>query len=179
MRLDYLALLLAALTSRGLDYRVAGGVQNIDITLPMLDRGTIQLVDSDVVLVRGDVHVAHVVTTNYQRALTLSALGITIPRGYVALDATLATHHTYRFVNTHLEPDDLIVQLAQAEERSRRSLEQLLRVSAIKSYKPMADYEWTWPTKIDRDVTERALTLDFLQEARNLCSSVVTGWAKP
>ena len=26
----------------------------------------------------------------------------------------------------------------------------------------MADFEWTWPAKIERDVIERALTLDFL-----------------
>jgi DNA replication protein DnaC len=32
----------------------------------------------------------------------------------------------------------------------------------------MADFDWTWPTKIERDVVERALTLEFLQEARNL-----------
>src|SRR5579872_4816296 len=32
----------------------------------------------------------------------------------------------------------------------------------------MANFEWSWPTKIDRDVIERALTLDFLSEARNL-----------
>src|SRR5215470_16223843 len=57
MRLDYLDLLLAALASRGLDYRMAGCVQNIDITLPMLGGRTIQLVDNDVVLRRGDVHV--------------------------------------------------------------------------------------------------------------------------
>ncbi len=41
-------------------------------------------------------------------------------------------------------------------------------MSAIKSFKPLADFEWNWPTKIDRDVIERALTLDFLQQARNL-----------
>ena len=33
----------------------------------------------------------------------------------------------------------------------------------------MADFEWSWPTKIERDVIERALTLDFLSESRNLC----------
>ena len=67
-------------------------------------------------------------------------------------------------------PRMLLEQLAQAEteDRSRRSLERRLRVSGIKSFKPMADYEWTWPTKIERDVIERALTLDFLHEARNL-----------
>jgi endonuclease/exonuclease/phosphatase family metal-dependent hydrolase len=45
----------------------------------------------------------------------LPALGH-IPRGYVAIDATLAAHRAYRFVNTHWEPDDLVVQRAQAEE---------------------------------------------------------------
>ena len=67
-------------------------------------------------------------------------------------------------------PRMLLEQLAQAEaeDRSRRSLERRLRVSGIKSFKPMADYEWTWPTKIERDIIERALTLDFLHEARNL-----------
>src|SRR5271157_3214502 len=64
----------------------------------------------------------------------------------------------------------LLEQLAQAEaeDRSRRSLERRLRVSGIKSFKPMVDYEWTWPSKVERDVIERALTLDFLHEARNL-----------
>jgi DNA replication protein DnaC len=57
---------------------------------------------------------------------------------------------------------------AEIQERSRRSLERRLRLSAIKSFKPLADFEWNWPTKIDRDVIERALTLDFLQQARNL-----------
>ena len=57
---------------------------------------------------------------------------------------------------------------AEAAERSRRSLERRLRISGIKSFKPMADFDWSWPAKIERDVIERALTLDFLGEARNL-----------
>ncbi len=32
----------------------------------------------------------------------------------------------------------------------------------------MADFDWSWPAKIERDVMERALALDFLQENRNL-----------
>ena len=32
----------------------------------------------------------------------------------------------------------------------------------------MADFDWSWPTKIERDVIERALTLGFPPEARNL-----------
>jgi DNA replication protein DnaC len=67
-------------------------------------------------------------------------------------------------------PHQILEQLAQSEiaERSRRSLEQRLRLSGIKRFKPMADFEWSWPTKIERDVIERALTLDFVAEGRNL-----------
>jgi len=67
-------------------------------------------------------------------------------------------------------PHMLLEQLvqAEAEERARRSLEKRLRLAAIRSFKPMSDFDWTWPTKIERDVIERALTLDFMQEARNL-----------
>jgi len=56
----------------------------------------------------------------------------------------------------------------ESAERSRRSLERRLRMSGIKSFKPIADFDWSWPSKIERDVIERALTLDFLAEARNL-----------
>jgi len=64
----------------------------------------------------------------------------------------------------------LLEQMAQEEvaERSRRSLERRLRLSGIKRFKPMADFEWNWPSKIEREVIERALTLDFLPENRNL-----------
>ena len=69
-----------------------------------------------------------------------------------------------RATKARWSPRQMLEQLAQAEiaERSRRSLERRLRLSGIKSFKPMADFEWTWPTKIERDVIERALTLDFL-----------------
>ena len=32
----------------------------------------------------------------------------------------------------------------------------------------MADFDWTWSARIERDIVERAFTLDFLHEARNL-----------
>jgi len=75
-----------------------------------------------------------------------------------------------RATKARWSPHMLLEQLvqAEAEDRSRRSLERRLRVSGIKKFKPMADYEWEWPKKIERDIIERALTLDFLPEARNL-----------
>jgi len=67
-------------------------------------------------------------------------------------------------------PHVLMERLAEieAEDRSRRSLERRLRISGINRFKPMADFDWDWPKKIERDVIERALTLDFIKEARNL-----------
>lgn len=75
-----------------------------------------------------------------------------------------------RATKSRWSPHQILEQLAEAEnaERSRRSLERRLRFSGIKSFKPMADFEWTWPARIERDVIERALTLDFVAEARNL-----------
>ena len=42
----------------------------------------------------------------------------------------------------------------------------------------MADFDWSWPKKIERDVVERALTLDFLAEGRNLILVGTNGLGK-
>jgi hypothetical protein len=48
---------------------------------------------------------------------------------------------------------------AEAQERSRRSLERRLRLATLRKFKPMADFEWNWPTKIERDIHRRARLL--------------------
>src|SRR5437868_4107969 len=55
-------------------------------------------------------------------------------------------------------PHQILEQLAHAEiaERSRRSLERRLRLSGIKKFKLMADFDWSWPSKIEREIIERA-----------------------
>lgn len=75
-----------------------------------------------------------------------------------------------RAIKARWSPVQLLEEVARAEtdERSRRSLERRMRLSGIKSFKPMADFDWSWPTQIERSLIERALTLDFLSEARNL-----------
>ena len=67
-------------------------------------------------------------------------------------------------------PHQILEHMVQAEiaERSRRSLERRLRLSGIKKFKPMAQFDWSWPVKIEREIIERALTLDFVAEPRNL-----------
>lgn len=87
---------------------------------------------------------------------------LALPAG---LDDFLARAAKYRW-----SPHQMLEQIAHAEiaERSRRSLERRLRLSGVKRFKPMADFDWSWPARIERDVIERALTLDFIAEARNL-----------
>ena len=85
-----------------------------------------------------------------------------------------------RATKARWSPRQMIEQIAQEEnqERSRRSLERRMRLSGLKSFKPMADFDWTWPAKIDREVIERALGLDFLPEARNLVLVGTNGLGK-
>ena len=75
-----------------------------------------------------------------------------------------------RATKARWSPHQLLEEVTRTEtvERSRRSLERRLHLSGVKSFKPMADFDWAWPTQIERNIIERALTLDFLGEARNL-----------
>ena len=56
----------------------------------------------------------------------------------------------------------------EATERHRRSLERRLRAAHIGRFKPLADFDWQWPTQCDRAAVERLMTLDFLSDASNV-----------
>lgn len=53
-------------------------------------------------------------------------------------------------------------------ERGRRSLERRRQNAKLGSFKPMSDFDWAWPKKIDRDLVEEVLELGFLAEAANV-----------
>lgn len=77
-------------------------------------------------------------------------------------------------------PAQLLEHLADIEERerSRRSLERRLARSHIGRFKPIADYDWNWPTKIDRGLVESAVGLHFLGAARNVVLVAPQGLGK-
>lgn len=52
-------------------------------------------------------------------------------------------------------------------ERRRRSLERRIRTARIGRFKLIADFDWTWPRKIDRAAVDELLTLRFIDEAAN------------
>ncbi|MBP7568418.1 MAG: ATP-binding protein, partial [Burkholderiaceae bacterium] len=56
----------------------------------------------------------------------------------------------------------------EAAERGRRSLERRLRAAHIGRFKPLADFDWSWPRSIDRAAVEELMTLQFLRDASNV-----------
>ncbi len=60
--------------------------------------------------------------------------------------------------------------LLAAEEASRgkRSLERRIAGAHIGRFKPMADFDWTWPKDIDRPAVEDLFRFRFVEEAANI-----------
>lgn len=79
-----------------------------------------------------------------------------------------------------LGPTQLLERVADIEEsdRSRRSLDRRLQRSKLGRFKPMADFDWAWPSRIDRDRVESALRLEFLEESRNIVLVAPQGLGK-
>src|SRR5579862_655704 len=75
---------------------------------------------------------------------THTAVQRQIPDSIPRDDVEVVSHPLARATKARWSPLQILEQMAQAEisERSRRSLETRLRLSGIKRFKPMADFEW-------------------------------------
>src|SRR5262245_3579078 len=69
-----------------------------------------------------------------------------------SLDDLLARASTQRW-----SPRQLLEEIARSEteDLARRSLERRLAPARLGRFKPLADFEWHWPMKIDRPLIER------------------------
>lgn len=56
----------------------------------------------------------------------------------------------------------------EEQERARRSLERRLRRAHIGRFKPLCDFDWSWPKRCDRASFDALMTLDFLKDATNV-----------
>jgi len=56
----------------------------------------------------------------------------------------------------------------EEEERARRGLERRLSNAHLGRFKPLADFDWQWPTQCDRAAIEELMGLDFLRAAANV-----------
>jgi DNA replication protein DnaC len=106
-----------------------------------------------------------------QKKMTNPATDLPTQLGQLGLHATALNLDDFlaRATKSRWSPQLMLEEMARAElhERSRRSVERRLRLARIGRFRPMADFDWHWPKKIDRPTIERALTLDFIPEARN------------
>ena len=55
----------------------------------------------------------------------------------------------------------------EEQERSRRSMERRLHSARIGRFKPLVDYDWSWPEQIDQAIVCELMTLQFLHSASN------------
>jgi DNA replication protein DnaC len=103
----------------------------------------------------------------------LHALGLAAAASGIDDLIAFVTKHRY-------SPVQIIEHIADLEEkeRTRRSLERRLSRSRLGRFKPMADFDWNWPTRIERDLVESALRLSFLDESRNVVLVAPQGLGK-
>ncbi|AUX43967.1 ATPase AAA [Sorangium cellulosum] len=55
----------------------------------------------------------------------------------------------------------------EERERHKRSLERRLKNSRVAAFKPMTDFDWSWPKKIDREAVDELFGLGFLATGHN------------
>lgn len=95
-------------------------------------------------------------------ARLLERLGLRALARHLQDFLTRATTHKWT-------PTTVLEQLAalESEDKAHRSLERRLKRSRLGRFKPMADFDWSWPKHIDRPAIDAALGLDFIPEGRN------------
>ena len=91
------------------------------------------------------------------------------------------THLTLEAAHQHLRRLGFYGLLARAEsllhepwlarviaiedaERQHRSLKRRLDHARLGAFKPLADFDWSWPTKCDRALVEELFSLAFIGE---------------
>jgi DNA replication protein DnaC len=102
-------------------------------------------------------------TTKADLASLLTKVGL--PAIGSSLDDFLA-----RATKGRWSPVQILEEIARLEqvEKTRRSLQSRLQRARIGRFKPLADFDWNWPKRVERDLIERALTLEFIREGRSL-----------
>jgi DNA replication protein DnaC len=66
----------------------------------------------------------------------------------------------------------------ELEARLHQRVERRLKDARLGRFKPLADFEWTWPTQIHRPTVERVFTLDFLTQRENVIIVAPNGLGK-
>jgi len=66
----------------------------------------------------------------------------------------------------------------ERKERDRRGLERRIKEANIGQFKPMSQFDWTWPAEINRDQVEDLFSLEFLEKPENIVLIGTNGLGK-
>jgi endonuclease/exonuclease/phosphatase family metal-dependent hydrolase len=115
--IDYLAILLAKLSARGLTYGAAETLELFDVEVPIATGQDVRLTDRQVILAREGVPVTNPRGQVFTNLLPLPVAGQSLPvkRGWTAVQATIGGQ-TITFFDTHLEAFNDTARDAQAAE---------------------------------------------------------------
>lgn len=69
-----------------------------------------------------------------------------------------------------LHDEPLLLELLDLEEqeRARRSLERRIQSAKLGRFKPIDQFDWKWPRRIDREAVDELFRLDFVREGINV-----------
>lgn len=90
--------------------------------------------------------------------------------GYYGLVANWADFGAEPWVPLLLDRED--------QERQHRSLERRIRHARLGAFKPVADFDWTWPKQIDRDTVRDLFSFQFIGETANVVLAGPNGVGK-
>lgn len=71
---------------------------------------------------------------------------------------------------------DLLV--LEEEEKRLRSFARRIRDAKIGQFRPLAEFDWTWPKRIDRELVEELFTFKFLTQGANVVFMAPNGLGK-
>lgn len=57
----------------------------------------------------------------------------------------------------------------EEEEKALRSFTRRVRDAKIGEFKPLSEFDWTWPEEVDRELIEELFTFKFLEEKGQRC----------
>jgi DNA replication protein DnaC len=66
----------------------------------------------------------------------------------------------------------------EEDERARRSLARRIRDARLGNFKPLCDFDWSWPTRCDRLAVEELMSLGFVRDTANVVSIGPNGVGK-
>jgi len=68
--------------------------------------------------------------------------------------------------------------LREQKEKEKRNLDTRMREAKIGAFKPISEFNWSWPEHIDREQIEELFSLDFAKEALNVALVGTEGLGK-